>query len=233
MANAQEIPWARITVEGAAIVVSILLAFAIDAWWEDRAERQQERAVLVQILRDLTVDADDMRPIVVRSEGIAGAMVWLHNNLERTDVPIDSVIHRISEIPSTYSYEAADAAYAGLKASGSLDLIEDPDLLGDLFFYFEDRQAAMEQLNEWILEGESRFWTRVAPYVRFGPAVTLVDRPPVTHLDLAGMRSDRNFQAEIVWNGGANESQARDGRAFLELNADLVRAVGDYLASLN
>ena len=34
--NASEIPWKRITVEAVAIVGSILLAFAIDTWWDDR-----------------------------------------------------------------------------------------------------------------------------------------------------------------------------------------------------
>lgn len=44
MAEAQTIPWKRISVEAAAIVVSILLAFAIDASWEERQsnERRQE-----------------------------------------------------------------------------------------------------------------------------------------------------------------------------------------------
>ena len=33
------IPWLRVFAEGAVIVVSILLAFGIDAWWEGRQER--------------------------------------------------------------------------------------------------------------------------------------------------------------------------------------------------
>ena len=36
----QDIPWRRLSVEAAVIVVSILLAFGIDAWWEERLERK-------------------------------------------------------------------------------------------------------------------------------------------------------------------------------------------------
>ena len=36
----KQIPWARILLEGVVIVGSILLAFGIDAWWEDHSERQ-------------------------------------------------------------------------------------------------------------------------------------------------------------------------------------------------
>jgi len=42
----QEIPWKRISVEAATIIASILLAFAIDAWWQDRQIRVEEQEIL-------------------------------------------------------------------------------------------------------------------------------------------------------------------------------------------
>ena len=49
MTDTQNIPWKRITVEAAAIVASILLAFAIDAWWDELRDRVVERNVLSTI----------------------------------------------------------------------------------------------------------------------------------------------------------------------------------------
>ena len=43
----------RLLVEGAVIVASILLAFGIDAWWDARTERTQERALLTALAEDL------------------------------------------------------------------------------------------------------------------------------------------------------------------------------------
>jgi hypothetical protein len=37
--NSQKIAWKRITAEATAIVVSILIAFGIDAWWQERGEK--------------------------------------------------------------------------------------------------------------------------------------------------------------------------------------------------
>ena len=37
----RSIPWPRILAEGVAIVVSILLAFGIQAWWEDSQDRAE------------------------------------------------------------------------------------------------------------------------------------------------------------------------------------------------
>ena len=47
---ANRIPWLRIAVEGVLIVVSILLAFGIDAWW-DRNRDDDARRELVAALR--------------------------------------------------------------------------------------------------------------------------------------------------------------------------------------
>lgn len=36
-----EISWARLVLEGMVIVVSILPAFAVDAWWDGTSERRR------------------------------------------------------------------------------------------------------------------------------------------------------------------------------------------------
>jgi hypothetical protein len=43
----QDIQWKRLSIEAVAIIVSILLAFAIDAWWQDRQERSLEQDMLL------------------------------------------------------------------------------------------------------------------------------------------------------------------------------------------
>ena len=47
MANSNNIQWKRISAEGAAIVVSILLAFSIEAWWDDYQDRGEEQGILL------------------------------------------------------------------------------------------------------------------------------------------------------------------------------------------
>jgi len=52
MNRAADIPWKRLVAEAAAIVGSILLAFWIDAWWDDRSDVKMERALLSALLQD-------------------------------------------------------------------------------------------------------------------------------------------------------------------------------------
>ena len=52
MEKHREIPWSRIFAEGTAIVVSILLAFWIQAWWDAAIEREREGELLGALLDD-------------------------------------------------------------------------------------------------------------------------------------------------------------------------------------
>lgn len=47
------LPWRRILLEGTAIVLSILLAFWIDAWWDDRQQQDNEEILLRSLVADL------------------------------------------------------------------------------------------------------------------------------------------------------------------------------------
>ena len=60
MPNAHNISWTRIAVEAAAIVVSILLAFAIDAWWDDRKEGIEETEILLGLKSEFSRYRDEL-----------------------------------------------------------------------------------------------------------------------------------------------------------------------------
>jgi len=51
----------RLLVEGVVIVASILLAFAIDAWWDDRQGRQSESNQLLSIAAEVNLNAERIR----------------------------------------------------------------------------------------------------------------------------------------------------------------------------
>ena len=61
MSDSQKIPWNRIAVEAVAIVASILLAFAIDAGWQEYVEDQNEREVLIALLDDFETSKANIR----------------------------------------------------------------------------------------------------------------------------------------------------------------------------
>jgi hypothetical protein len=53
MTEPRIIPWKRIAIESVAIVGSILLAFAIDAWWDEFRDREDSEIILSSLYEEL------------------------------------------------------------------------------------------------------------------------------------------------------------------------------------
>ena len=73
MNETQKIPWKRLAVEAVAIVASILLAFSIDAWWDDLQQGKQTRTVLTDLEAVFAENVrliDENIEIVIRFQGI-------------------------------------------------------------------------------------------------------------------------------------------------------------------
>lgn len=48
-----DISWKKISIEGLVIVISILLAFAIEAYWQERQNQIEERELIINLRQDL------------------------------------------------------------------------------------------------------------------------------------------------------------------------------------
>lgn len=64
MTEAQKIPWSRLAIEATAIVASILLAFAIDAWWADREIDQWQSAQLRALRNEFSANLEALDAVV-------------------------------------------------------------------------------------------------------------------------------------------------------------------------
>jgi hypothetical protein len=131
MIRAQKIPWPRIFAEGIAIVVSILLAFWIQAWWEDRQLQDNERLILESLLTELTETQRNLRIIDSYAGGIRDASKQLlEAGLGSSEILSDADIDRL--IGETTWYIPVDFLATpeldSLVLSDDLWLIENSDL---------------------------------------------------------------------------------------------------------
>jgi len=135
MTNQNDIPWKRISVEGLAIVVSILLAFWIDAWWDDRQERKVERTILISLLEGFSNLQNQFEYYQSFNESVHSA----------TNKLIDASLHPdgafseedVSVLLSNLWYFMKEddwsfAALDSLIASGKIALISNDELRYDL-----------------------------------------------------------------------------------------------------
>jgi hypothetical protein len=128
----REIPWLRISAEGAAIVVSILLAFAIEAWWAERLERSDEELQLERLRVEFSTNIERIDARVFE-EGILDATANVYGLIEEGRNQGVDVI----EVPAVLigmmlfapTFDADTPILSGLVRSGGLQVIENERVL--------------------------------------------------------------------------------------------------------
>ena len=122
--------WPRFIGEGIAIVVSILLAFAIDAWWDERALRIEEQ----QVLRDLQDEFRSNRDVLARHlqehrQELETIRTFLASDLsvdnEATGPLVDSVLIELLRPRTT---DLGGGTLKALLSSGRIEILSDRQL---------------------------------------------------------------------------------------------------------
>ena len=127
---ASRISWARVTVEGAVIVVSILLAFGIDAWWDERQDRREEQEALTALRAEfeaLDADFQVMLPFHrILSDGVE-SLVSLGGSPDRqlSVAQVDSAFRAALSAPTL---DPGRGTLDALLSSGRIELIRDAEL---------------------------------------------------------------------------------------------------------
>ncbi len=134
MTEPQIIPWKRIAVEATAIVISILLAFAIDAWWADKKERDVEHRTLQALRSDLLASNEELDRLL---QGLADARTNFARFQSATPAELikidpEAVRPIVISLVTPASFNPITATHDALSNDGRLGLISDPELLRHL-----------------------------------------------------------------------------------------------------
>jgi hypothetical protein len=130
MSFAETIQWKRLVVEAAAIVGSILLAFAIDAWWDDRSDNVR----LAGAIQNTAGEVGDAREEIVnaverntfRMDGIRRFLSLQPDELLM--LPDDSILSFKGVFATPSPFDSSGYALQGLLARGNLEIIADDEL---------------------------------------------------------------------------------------------------------
>lgn len=174
MSRLIDIPWLRIGAESVAIVGSILLAFWIDAWWEGRAEREQEAAILKALAVDFGEAREQFEEIRSNRERLLANMEQLLHWAEEGKVPEERYADVDLMVGSTFwrqIFDPPSGAVETILGSGRLDLISNSELVPELTRW----TAQINDLRETETAVVEHFYQTVYPY--------LADRVNIQDLD--------------------------------------------------
>ena len=146
MPAAREIPWTRLTAEGIAIVVSILLAFSIEAWWAERVERRAQSVELdrlhdelSEIRRQLDMESRE------RSNTAAVQLLEMVEEHVDRDAPLEVPDSILGDLIFYGNFDVATPVLDGTILSGRLDEFDSERFISAVFAW---RLAIQEVLEE-------------------------------------------------------------------------------------
>jgi hypothetical protein len=126
----ERFPWGRVAAEGIAIVASILLALAIDAWWDGRRAADAEREFLSDLSAEFSQNRDQLRGVLEQQRRRQSMLevIVAEAGANRAGLSSDSiqVLARRAYLNPGF-YPRTDAMERGSAGAG-LELISDPGL---------------------------------------------------------------------------------------------------------
>ena len=213
----QPIPWKRIFVEATAIVASILVAFAIDAWWQDR----KERAIEVQYLHALREDFVRSIELLDEIEAVHQQQVaYLESLILATaETPYSEELRRWIDdgLWNIGTYQPQLSALQDLESSGQTQIINNPEIRRSL--------ASVRQRVDTLETGQRDLvvsqQTLIDPFLvdRLNLSKLMLDRAPDPDTDLSALGTDQ-FQSraafKISMRGEISDLQSQLRQTFVD-----------------
>jgi hypothetical protein len=153
----------RLFLEGAVIIASILLAFAIEAGWAEFRESQEASDLLQSIREDVVATQAEVAKQSGISEGLVIRARTLLDTLASSKSP-DQLREGLLTLGSIFVYHSwspVDHTYAEAVNSGRLQLIEDHNLRIALAQY----EAQIQGLSRVYASVEVQYYSQLEPFM--------------------------------------------------------------------
>ncbi len=151
MTNSQDIPWKRLAVEAAAIIGSILLAFAIDAWWAEKQERIAEREELSRLYDEFASNRERLNEWVsadgfmhrIRASSLYVSKI-LQAAMKGGSQTVFVLDVQIADLVRSATFEAETPVYESLVRSGRIEIVENREIVTAIAIWERSLRNAAE-----------------------------------------------------------------------------------------
>ena len=203
--------WLRLGLEGLVIVVSILLAFSVDALWEQRQDRSRRLEYLSALEGEFSEARSEIESQVEAHPRQLAAIDSLLTTFA-VGRQSDSIWLWLRQLGGLFIYGPAHPVFDDLANSGSIGLLDSADLRFALLRYGQEKDFLSA-----LSEREFTLWQdHMAPYLSertdILPQIFPDRQPALTprfDSGLEGLYSDRTFQNLLLRRRGTVDSQLR------------------------
>ena len=177
--TAQRLSWKRMALEGVVIVLSILLAFAIDAWWGERKDQVENIGQLGRVAAELELNSEMIRSKVETLQEARDAaslfLSWMGPEPEeREPDEVLKALDVLSDIGMFSLVRRATDDYLAASRGSTAEDIHIRQSLSEWYFYGDvlENQYKLLRTEHWTL---TDFLSRIPG----APALRLVKANPV------------------------------------------------------
>lgn len=146
MTVVRNIPWSRIFAEGILIVVSILLAFWIDAWWQEQVEKKESDALIRALHSDFTASQKHLQEWAAGNAKVLNATSEFLREIR--GAPLAGQIEVRHEwlvaAVSAPTFDPTDTSLRTAVATGQIELITDLELRDALAVWRQQLEDTQE-----------------------------------------------------------------------------------------
>jgi len=198
MANTQTTSWRRIIAEGVAIVVSILLAFSIDAWWDVRVDRSLEQEYLASLKTEVEAAFSELDADLQSRHRLRSMLIRYLTNEEHDKDFLFELLQRATVVNNL---SPPTSVMDDLVSSGRLQLIRSADVRAGIMLH---RQ--MMEKNELNEQGHRTFVnSRLIPFLSERVPLTGILRAAprdglrvLSDAELEALRTDERFENMMI-----------------------------------
>jgi len=156
------IPWARLVAESAVIVLSILLAFGIDAWWDEKQDAAEAHEILLSLREEFLAHRSALAEAKETQQAYSLSIDRLLQATRSTDVPpVATMDTLLRHATWSSTWHPGSGARDALIASGRLQLIDNMELRTQLAAW----QGVIDELRDNELVVRQIIVTMFNPYL--------------------------------------------------------------------
>ncbi len=123
MPNSNEIPWNRLAAEGVAIVLSILLAFSIDAWWDNRQRQLEVQNTIANLVIEFDDSADEFERVISANKMVIASADRILDALKSESRPVFLDVDSVAGLFMVPTTDPQRGVLDALIASGNIGSI--------------------------------------------------------------------------------------------------------------
>lgn len=159
------INWGQAAGEAVLILLGILLALAVDTWWEERAERRTEREYLQALateLREMTTYVEGVERRAVEIQEAGRELLTVSSNWDSEAVSSDSLAALLVSLSLEGEWSPPTTVYEDLVNTGTVEIIRSEAVRRGL----NELMASVDWVEGRQVRHNEFFWGEMDPYFR-------------------------------------------------------------------